>query len=64
MAKYNVRFVFEPTGQELLVFDYESGATSKENLIKEIIYDLTIQTFEVVNGKSVLYCSQTDGRVN
>ena len=50
MAKYNVRFVFEPTGQELLVFDYESGATSKENLIKEIIYDLTIQTFEVENG--------------
>lgn len=64
MAKYNLYLVFEPTGQSLTVLDYESGATSKENLIKEIIYDLTIQTFEVVNGKSVLYCSQTDGRVN
>jgi hypothetical protein len=64
MAKYNIKFVFEPTLQGLTVLDYESWADSKEDLIKEIIYNLTIQTFEVVNGKSVLYCSQTDGRVN
>lgn len=47
MAKYNLHLLFEPTGQHITVLDYESGATSKENLIKEIIYDLTIQTFEV-----------------
>jgi hypothetical protein len=50
MAKYGIKFVFEPTGQVLIVHGYESGATSKENLIKEIIYDLTIQTFEVENA--------------
>lgn len=49
MAKYDIRFVFEPTGQELIAFGYESKATSKENLIKEIIHDLTIQTFEAKN---------------
>jgi len=49
MTKYNLYFVFEPTAQSLTVLDYESSATSKENLIKEIIHDLTIQTFEVEN---------------
>jgi hypothetical protein len=50
MAKYNLYLVFEPTGQSLTVLDYESYADSKEDLIKEIIYDLTIQTFEVENA--------------
>ena len=49
MAKYNIRFVFEPTKQGLTILDYESTAETKELLIKEIIYYTTIQTFEVEN---------------
>ena len=47
MAKYNLHFVFEPTKQGLTIMGYESSAETKEDLLKEIIYDLTIQTFEV-----------------
>jgi hypothetical protein len=47
MANYNIKFVFEPTLQGLTVLGYESSAETKEDLLKEIIYDLTIQTFEV-----------------
>jgi hypothetical protein len=50
MAKYNIRFVFEPTLQGLTVLGYESSARTKEQLIAEIIQELTIQTFEVENA--------------
>jgi hypothetical protein len=47
MAKYNLHFVFEPTKDGLTVLGYESTARTKEQLIAEIIQELTIQTFEV-----------------
>jgi hypothetical protein len=50
MAKYNVKFVFEPTYEGMTILGYESNAKTKEDLIKEIIHYTTIQTFEVENA--------------
>ena len=50
MAKHGIKFLFEPTGHELIVPEYESSARTKEQLIAEIIQELTIQTFEVKNA--------------
>jgi len=49
MAKYDIRFIFEPTYTGMTVLGYESNARTKEQLLAEIIQELTIQTFEVEN---------------
>lgn len=44
--KYDIKFVFEPTGDSLEISNYDSMARNEDELKKEILHYLTIQTNE------------------